>query len=48
MDYDKLLKDVPLPKNVKDEIKAKLEELKVDEATAKKIIDRCVEVTSKT
>lgn len=42
--YDELLKDVPLPKHVKDNIKKKLEEIKADEETAKKIIERCVEV----
>ena len=44
MNYDNLLKDVPLPIKVKEELKKKLEELKADEKLAKKIIDRCVEV----
>ena len=42
--YDDLLKDVPLPKHVKDNIKKKLEEIKADEEMAKEIINRCVEV----
>jgi len=44
MNYDNLLKEVPLPIKVKEELKKKLEELKADEKLAKKIIDRCVEV----
>ncbi len=43
MNYDDLLKDVPLPLKIKKEIKKKLEEIKADEKIAKKIIERCVE-----
>ena len=43
MNYDDLLKDQPLPPKVKEEIKRKLEEIKADEETAKKIIERCVQ-----
>ncbi len=42
--YDKLLKDIPLPDKIKEKIKDKLKEIKADKETAKKIIDRCVEV----
>ncbi len=41
--YEEILKDVPLPKSIKDEIKRKLEELNIDEEKAKKIVDKCVE-----
>jgi len=44
VDMEDLLKGVPLPKSIKDEIKKKLEEINVDRKTAKKMIDRCVEV----
>jgi len=41
--YDDLLKDVPLPPKIKEDIKKKLEEIKADKNLAKKIIDRCVQ-----
>ncbi len=43
MNYDDLLKDKPLPRKVKEEIKKKLEEIKADEETAKEIVERCVQ-----
>ena len=43
MKYDDLLKDVPLPPKIKEDIKKKLEEIKADKNLAKKIIDRCVQ-----
>ncbi len=43
MNYDDLLKDKPLPRKVKEEIKKKLEEIKADEETAKEIVEKCVQ-----
>jgi len=42
--YEDILRNVTLPKSIKDEIKRKLEEIDVDEETARRIVDRCVEV----
>ena len=44
MKYDSILNKYPLPKTLKEEIKAELERLNVNKTTAKKIVERCYEM----